>query len=183
MKPSRGSRRPRPPLDDAQLRDLGLSYVGRFATSRAKLRDYLRRKIRERGWSGAEQPDLEALADRFAASGYVDDSAFALGKARSLASRGYGKQRLMGQLRAAGIEEDHGAAARDHADDQAVTAAVRFAERKRIGPFGRGPADRKDQEKAIAAMVRAGHGFALARAIGSLPPGAPIDPEALAEVR
>ena len=62
-----------------------------------------------------------------------------------------------------------------------MTAALRFAERRRIGPFASTPPDRAGREKVIGAMVRAGHGFALARAIAGLAPGAPIDPEALSD--
>jgi len=177
MKP----KRTRPPLNEERLKELALRYVGRFATSRAKLRGYLTRKIRERGWDGAGEPDLAGLAERFADSGYVDDAAFALGKARSLSGRGYGKRRLVEQLRAAGIEEEHGRDAQQHADDEAVAAALRFAERRRIGPFAAAVLDRAGREKAIAAMIRAGHGFALARAIAQLPPGGTIDAAALAE--
>ncbi|MEO7277108.1 MAG: RecX family transcriptional regulator [Sphingomicrobium sp.] len=180
-RPRRHDRPRRPPLDEAELRDLALRYVGRFATSRAKLRSYLQRKIRERGWAGAGEVDLVALADRFADSGYVDDAGFALGKARSLAGRGYGKRRLVEQLRAAGIEDDHRAAACEHADEQAVAAALRFAERRRIGPFAAAAADRAGRDKAISAMIRAGHGFGLARAIVALEPGASIEPDALSD--
>lgn len=181
MRHGRGPRKALPPLNEAQLRELALRYVGRFATSRAKLRSYLQRKLRERGWDDAQEPDLAALSDRFADMGYVDDAAFALGKARSLAVRGYGKQRLATQLHAAGIEEDHRGAACEHADEQAVAAAVRFARRRRIGPFASSQLDRAGRDKAIAAMIRAGHSFALARAIAILPPGAAIEPERLSE--
>ena len=181
MRHGRGPRKPLPPLNEAQLTELALRYVGRFATSRAKLRSYLQRKVRERGWDGPREPDLGGLADRFAASGYVDDAALALTKARSLSGRGYGKQRLTTQLHAAGIEEDHRAAACEHADEQAVAAAVRFAQRRRIGPFASMEPDRAGREKAIAAMIRAGHSFALARAIAILPPGAEIEFDSLSE--
>ena len=56
MKPKRA----RPPLNEEQLKEMALRYVGRFATSRAKLRAYLTRKIRERGWADAGEPDLTA---------------------------------------------------------------------------------------------------------------------------
>ena len=49
---SRPAKRPRPPLDPEGLERLGLFYAGRYATTRAKLAAYLRRKLRERGWSG-----------------------------------------------------------------------------------------------------------------------------------
>jgi len=47
--PKQGRRRgERPPLDAEGLERLGLFYAGRYATTRAKLADYLRRKLRER---------------------------------------------------------------------------------------------------------------------------------------
>ena len=49
---ARKPRKPRPPLNAAKLEELALGYVGRFATSRAKLLSYLKRKLRERGWDG-----------------------------------------------------------------------------------------------------------------------------------
>ena len=81
--PSKARRAP-PPLERAALQELALRYVGKYATTRAKLRAYLSRKLRERGWDGAREPDLEALAERFAELGYVDDAAYALSKSRSL---------------------------------------------------------------------------------------------------
>ena len=170
-----------PPLDEKRLNELALRYVGRFATTRAKLRSYLQRKVRERGWAGAGTPDLAAVAERFAVQGYVDDAGYALAKSRALTGRGLGARRVAQALKVAGVEEADGEAARDHADEQAVAAALRFAERRRIGPFAeRASDDPRIRQKALAAMVRAGHGFALARAILALPPGAPIDPGELA---
>lgn len=174
MAPPRPPRRPRP-LDSKRLQELALRYVGRYATTRAKLRAYLVRKVRERGWSESTEPDLDRLADRFVELGYVDDAAFALSKAQSLSSRGYGRRRLDEKLRLAGIGEEDGAEARGHADARAVDSALRFAERRRIGPYAASAADPRQREKAIAAMVRAGHPFGLARAIAELGPGASVD--------
>jgi regulatory protein len=179
MKPSR-ARRPLPSLDEARLNELALRYVGRFATTRAKLRSYLARKLRERGFEGDREPDLGAIAERFAAQGYVDDSAYALAKSQSLAGRGYGKRRLMQTLRSAGVQEAEGEAAREHADTEAIAAALRFARRRRVGPFGAdAPMDPRQREKALAAMIRAGHAFALARAIVTMPPGTEVDMDQL----
>ena len=120
-----------PPLDERRLNELALRYVGRFATTRAKLRSYLARKLDERGWDGERDPDPEAIAERFAAQGYVDDSSYALAKSQSLTGRGYGKRRVVQALRAAGIDDEHGAAAHAHAEDEAVSAALKFARRRR----------------------------------------------------
>jgi regulatory protein len=172
-------RRAPTPLNPAALQELALRYAGKYATTRARLGAYLARKVRERGWDSPELPDLEALAGRFADLGYVDDASYALGKSRALSARGYGKQRLTDRLRLAGVGEADSVAANAHADAEAVDAAVRFARRRRIGPFAAAVADRAGREKWIAAMVRAGHGYPLARAISGLAPGAEIDEDEL----
>jgi regulatory protein len=175
----RAARKPRPPLDEDKLNELMLAYVARFATSRAKLADYLKRKLRERGWQGAGDAPVAALVEKGARLGFIDDAAYALGKARSLTARGYGGRRVNQALHAAGIEQCDGEAARDHARDDAVEAALRFARRRRIGPFAAQAADPQLREKQLAAMLRAGHDFRLAKAIVSLPPGIAIDLQAL----
>jgi len=166
---ARQPRRPPPPLDEAALKELGLRYVARFATSRAKLADYLRRKLRERGWAGSGDPPVAQIVAWAAEAGFVDDPAFALSRARSLGARGYGERRVAMDLRAAGIEDDDGSQARDHARETAHDAALRFARRKRLGPFATTPPERRDSDKALAAMIRAGHPFDLAKRILLLP--------------
>lgn len=176
---SRNARKPRPPLDRESLAELALRYVGRFATTRSKLRSYLRRKLRERGWSGEGEADVEGLVERFAASGYVDDAGYALAKSRSLVSRGYGEARVRQSLRVAGIEEEDGAAARELAAEEAAEAALRFAKRRRIGPFAAARPDPAAREKALAAMIRAGHSFEISRKIVDLDPGSDVQPDEL----
>ena len=44
-------------------------------------------------------------------------------------------------------------------------AALTLARKRRFGPFGAAPLDRPAREKQIAAMLRAGHGLDLARAV------------------
>jgi regulatory protein len=135
----------------------------------------LARKVRERGWEGAREPDFGGVAQRLADLGYINDSAFALAKSQALTGRGYGKRRVDQKLWLAGIGEEDGRAARALAEQEAVSAALRFAERRKIGPFGLAIRDSKQREKAVAAMVRAGHSLTLARAIASLPPGASLE--------
>lgn len=165
-----GRRAPRP-LDEERLRDLALHYVGKFATTRAKLRTYLNRKLRERGWAGAQPPDVAALVERIGELGYVDDRAFALAKAGALTARGLGGRRVRQALSQAGVAEEDGADGTALAEAQATQSALRFARRKRIGPFALVQADPPAREKALAAMIRAGHSFALARRIVAAAPG------------
>ena len=176
MSPRSPSRKPPRPLDEARLEELAVAYVGRFATTRAKLGSYLARKLRERGWEGRRTPETAPLVEKLARLGYVDDAAFALAKARSLGARGYGRRRVTMALRQAGVGEEDGRAADQASRDEAVAAALRFARRKRLGPFAQERADTRGRERALAAMMRAGHDYDLARRILDLAPGSVDDP-------
>jgi regulatory protein len=164
-------RTPPPPLDRAALERLALRYVEKFATSRGRLAEYLKRKVRERGAS--EPLDPHAVAERMAERGYVDDGAYAESRARGMARRGMGERRVSQALRQAGIDTDQILRATE--DASPVAAALVFARRRRIGPYATSVADSKVRDKQVAALVRAGHGFALAKRIADLPPGAEID--------
>ena len=172
----RKPRKPRPPLDADSLKELGLSYVGRYATTRAKLARYLARKVYERGWEGEDEPPIEALTERFAELGYVDDAAFAESRARSLTQRGYGPRRVEQALYGAGIEAKDGATAIEDAEAKAWRAADIFARKRRIGPYAAEPLEEDRKRKALAAMVRAGHAFPMARRFVDAAPGQVPEP-------
>lgn len=169
--------RARPTLDSATLERLALGYVSRYATSRAKLRAYLIRKISERGWVEGEdgtprgEEVIDGLVQRFAERGYVDDRALAEARARSMTARGYGARRLASELHALGISEGDAAGARVDAGEHVWDAALRFAQRRRIGPFAVTAADEAGRRRAFAAMMRAGHAPEIAKRIIAAAPG------------
>ncbi len=143
---------------------MALAYVARFATSAAKLEQYLQRKLRERGWEGEGEPDVPAMVNAYVERGYVDDAIYARAKAGDLLRRGYGGRRVKQALGQAGIGESvaDDVAPAEHA---ARTAAAHLARKRRFGPFAADPADREKREKQIAAMLRAGHTFEHVRAV------------------
>ncbi|KMS60184.1 regulatory protein RecX [Novosphingobium barchaimii LL02] len=163
-----------PPLNPVRLEELALAYVARFATTQAKLRLYLQRKARERGWDGDDANGgevfgaLEELVGRYAEKGYVDDAAWAKMKAGSLLRRGYGARRVGEALGQAGVNEDLRAEQRPGLGEQRRAALV-LARRRRFGPFavqrGDSEVDPKLHDKQLAAMLRAGHPLDIARRI------------------
>lgn len=162
---------PLEPLKPSDLEWFALRYVERYATTRGKLSDYLRRKIRERGWGGDLQPDVVALAERMAGLGYVNDRAFAESKAGAMGRRGLGARRVTQALHFDGIQGEDAEAVAPILDENVTASAIAFARRKRIGPYAREAAERPLQEKQVAAMVRAGHAPQLARQIVRMAPG------------
>lgn len=162
--PPRRPKRAASPLDAGRLEELALAYVARFATSAAKLEAYLRRKLRERGWEDESGPDPGALVERYVELGYVDDEAFARARAGGLLRRGYGARRVDQALGAAGIGTEIRETLRAGAAEQR-RAALTLARKRGFGPFGVERPDRSGREKQIAAMLRAGHSIASARAL------------------
>jgi len=150
---------------------MALRYVERYATTRARLAAYLRRKLRERGWDGEAEPPVEMLVGKLAELGYVDDAGFATARASGLTRRGYGPRRVAESLQAAGVGEEDGEDARLLAENAAWEAALTLARRKRIGPFADVQGDRPVREKAMAALLRAGHSIDIARRIVGAAPG------------
>jgi len=159
------------PLDSAALERLALRYVERYATTRGRLAAYLQRKIRERGWAAEVPADCQALADKLAGLGYIDDRAFAETRAAAMARRGLGARRVNQALRFAGIESEDAEAVAPAIAAESTASALAFARRRRIGPFAREAPDRQGRERQVAAMVRAGHAPALAWAIARMAPG------------
>ena len=159
----RRRREPRP-INAAQLQELALGYAARYATTVAKLRRYLVRKLRERVWTGSEPADIEALIGRIAASGYVDDRAYAILKTRELTGRGFGERRVRSALSAAGVAPDDRGVVEDASP---FVAAIAFARRRRFGPFARDGvvADPVRRRRELAAMARAGHDFDVAQRV------------------
>jgi regulatory protein len=157
------------PIDAAGLQELALGYAARYATTAAKLRRYLHRKLGERHWTPEEPPDIDGLVARLTGLGYVDDRAFAAAKRRDLTARGFGARRVQGALAAAGVSRDDAAAvtAADSDDpDSALATAIAFARRRRFGPFARAPGnDPAQRRRELAAMARAGHDFDVARRV------------------
>lgn len=154
------------------MRDLALHYVGRYATSKAKLTAYLTRKIRERGWTeGEATPQIETMIEDFVRLGFIDDAAFAASRARALTNRGMGMRRVREDLRAKGISETDAADAHEQAESEKWQAADRFAKRKRIGPYASVPAPPELRQKQMQAFLRAGHGFDMAKLFVRADPG------------
>jgi regulatory protein len=168
--------RPPKPLNSAKLRGLALHYVGRYATSRAKLATYLNRKIRERGWDeGASDADIEGMIEDFDRLGYVDDVAYAASRARALTSRGFGARRVNEDLRAKGISETDSGEAREESENARWQSAERFAQRKRIGPFATEQATPELKQKQMQGFLRAGHSFDIAKAFVRAAPGEMVE--------
>lgn len=167
-------RAPRIPTEERLTRQ-ALAYLERYATSLANLRLVLERKVaraaRHHGTDASVYaPMIEAVLDKCSRSGLVNDRSFAETKLASLRRKGASTRKIAAQLGAKGVARQMIDAVLDQDETSDVSAARRFAQRRRLGPWRKGhqdesPETRRDKDrKDMAAMCRAGHSISAARA-------------------
>lgn len=174
---SPGDRPAGPAPSAAALHEAALLHLSRFAATEAGLLRVLLRRIDR--WSRAardQEADPDAVAAqaaqataaarevvaRLAASGAVDDAAFAESRARRLIRAGRSRRAVGAHLASKGVAAETARAVLPDDPDTELAAALAFARRRRIGPF-RAPAvdpdaipDAEGLSREYAAFARAG---------------------------
>ena len=100
--------------------------------------------------------------------GLVNDRKFARDRTRSMTERGNSPRKIEQWLRVRGCKpEAIDAALAEHRDKLELRAALRYARRRRLGPFQTDgqELDREQQQKAYAKMGRAGHSFSMTKSV------------------
>ena len=179
--PPAGPRPPGPVPDAARLQEAAVAHLARFAATEAGLRRVLARRVDR--WAraaeafgmedvatlaaGAKQAAAE-VARRMAASGTVDDAAFAASRARRLLRSGRSRRGALAHLAQKGVDAETAAAALPESAEAERDAAIAFCRRRRIGPFAGAEPDPEARRKAMAALARAGFGRGVADAALSM---------------
>jgi len=154
------------------LENSAAHYLGRFATSRAHLRQLMMQKVkRSADHHGTDPAEGEKFVDdiiaKFERYGFLDDKAYAEMRARGLHAKGTPVRGIRYKLMQKGLDEDHIEAALAHlADEEQATdldlaAALTLARRRRIGPYrSEDPEQRNERrEKDMAVLARAGFSY------------------------
>lgn len=175
-KPRRGPKVPR--LTAASLENAAVHYLERFSASTHNLRRVLNNRVlRARRRGGEVPPDIDATIEmviaKLARLKLVDDTAFAAQRSLSLRRRGGSARQIRGKLRMAGIDAEGIDQAVETADAEfadggdgagELRAALRLAERRRLGPY-RLKERREYRERDLAALARAGFSLDTARRV------------------
>lgn len=172
MPGSKNARKP-PNLSPASVERAALYYLERYASSAENLRRVLMRRVARAARFGETDRDqavaaITAVIDKLTARGLLSDQAYAEGRARSLSRRGISRARIVQTLAVKGVgraDADSALAALDEDGDSDLAAALRFARRKRLGPFRLGTDRAERRLRDLAAMGRAGYSGAVARRV------------------
>ncbi len=169
---------------EASLHEAALAHLARYATTQAGLLRVLDRRIDR--WARAADAERDAVqvakrmvrvvVARLAASGAVDDAAFAANRARRLIRAGHSRRAVAAHLAAHGVATETVRHALPADDEAELAAALALAHRRRIGPFRRAPADPDTARRELGVLARAGFPREVAsRALG-------MDADAAAEL-
>lgn len=157
-----------------------MAYLARRSASREQLRRYLLRTL-ERRTEPQERAGLRATVDavmlRLEGLALLDDTGLARSRAQTLVRKGLPSRRVRVHLAGQGFDlADPALDGLTEVDDEAQ--ARRYAERKRLGPFGSG-LRQPSFERDVRALVRAGFDAKVAtRLMTSLYESGPEQPEA-----
>ncbi len=184
----RARRRPRGPkkATPEYLEKAALHYLERYASSAENLRRVLLRKVQRSARAHGTDPDegaaaVEAVVRRYLDSGLLDDRAYAEGRAVSLHRAGHSLPAIRLRLAQKGVDPDTAEAAlarlREEAADPELAAALRYARKRRLGPYRRG-ARPDNRERDLAALARKGFAPEVARRVIDADDPAELEAEA-----
>jgi regulatory protein len=168
-----------PPAPDYDaLHDAALAYLGKYAATKAMLERALERRIerwaRTARSTAPENVDeiasqvaalrraVREIVARLAASGALDDAAWAASRTRRLFRAGQSRRAVEAHLMAKGIDAATARAALPANDQSELSAALALARRRRIGPFREKPPNQAGIQREMAILARAGFTHTLA---------------------
>ncbi len=189
MSEERRPRRRRLPGTEAALYEMALSYLERFPTTTSRLRRYLAQKVSDAVGEGrcdaqAAGGFTEAVIARLSRAGLLDDAVYAASRARVLHQRGRSLRFIQQDLRGRGVSAELVESAlaslkAEHTGDLELSAALRHARRRRLGPFDTSGQRSERRRNHLAALARAGFSFDIAKTVVDAPDEATL--HALAE--
>jgi len=164
-------------ITEAYLERSAIHYLRRYPAPSAHLHQVLMRRVRRsvayHGGELAEEEDkLRAVIDRLCARGVVDDAFFARARAEELHRRGTSARGIRAKLVAKRVPrhlvDDALASLAERSEDPELVAAIRYATRRRLGPFAMTSDPdqlRQRRQKDLASMARAGFSFGVCRRV------------------
>lgn len=148
-----------------RLKNIALYYLKRYETSVDNLRKVLQRRVNDYVYQNKEFDKYEAFAwieeiiTDFQNYGYVNDERFTEIRIRDYISAGKSVRYIRGKLREKGIDEELVGSVLDNQEYDEQEAALKFARKKRIGPYRTEEARAEYRQKDMGTLIRAGFNY------------------------
>lgn len=157
------------------LYQAALAYTARYATTKENLRRVLWRKLRRAAMRndeampdpGAAEAEIASIVNRLEKIGAVDDQVYANAQLRTLQARGTSLRAIRAKLAAKGVPSELVSRLLESntPEEDERSAATRYAQRRRLGPYREREAPPEQRQKDLAAMCRAGFSYNVAAAV------------------
>ncbi|MBT5911433.1 MAG: RecX family transcriptional regulator [Rhodospirillaceae bacterium] len=161
-------------ITEESLRKSGLWYLEKYAASAHSLRQVLNRRVLKAMLVEDLDKDtcnhwIDCIIERFTKAGLLNDSEFAQAKASSLFKKGTSTQMIRSKLFDKGISgaiiDQVIADLHEDWNNPELKAAIRFSQRKRLGPFRQLHTRSEFNQRDLATMGRAGFSYEVAQKI------------------
>ena len=153
-------------ITKVRLKNIGLYYLERYETSVKNLREVLKRRIDKYAFQNPDFDKKEAYAwaeeilQEFQNLNYVSDERFASLKVRDYLNAGKSARYIKTKLKIKGIDETVVESLIDEENYDPKSAAIRFAQKKHIGPYRKTVEERKENfKKDMGTLLRAGFDY------------------------
>lgn len=163
-------------ITQSYLENAGAYYLERFSASIAQFCRIMGQKIEK---SCKDHPDqnreecltlLDAVVKKFIDLGYLNDTVYARSLYNTLLLRGFSRTRILGTLRMKGLtQESIDSVIPEPTIEQEKESALRWAKKKRLGPFALRVRD-NDLQRGLGSLARAGFGYDIASWVMKLSP-------------
>ncbi len=169
------------PVTPQYLDNAAAYYLQRFSASAEKLRQILTQKVKRRVGREGEVPNetaqwISELIEKYIARGWLDDAAYAQSQVRQLRGRGSSARQIAMKLQQKGLPSPQIKTALDdftaaqataalpdeEVPDPELTAALRYIQRRRLGPYRTREVENA-RDKDLAALMRQGFSLDIAR--------------------
>ena len=157
--------RPQKKITPQRLKNIGLYYLQRFETSSDNLRSVLQRRVdayakENPTWNKQEAYQwIENILEEFIQLHYLDDVRFAEIKINDYLRAGKSARYIQNKLRQKGISALKVETLLSEKEYNPLETALKFAERKKIGPYRSAQTRREYRQKDMGSLVRAGFDY------------------------
>lgn len=148
-----------------RLKNIALYYLKRFESSTANLRAVLRKRVDKYAFFVPEFDKEQAyawvdeLVEEMQEKHYVDDERYANFKVKAYINVGKSQRYIQGKMRQKGISETQVDGILEEVEYDALAAAIKFAKKKKLGPFRAEENRIEFRNKDMQKMVLAGFGY------------------------
>ncbi|MGH1455543.1 MAG: regulatory protein RecX [Alphaproteobacteria bacterium] len=177
-------KRPPKKITSTYLHNSGIYYLERFVASKAHFKSVMIRKVKRSCMHHKDQDFdscakmVDETADKLEEMGLLNDVLYTNGMVTSLRRKGMSRNAIIQKMRVKGIEPPHTIGAlekldSEHHDDEKnaeISAALRLAKKKKMGPFNisapKNSDDKaKETNKHLGRFARAGFSYQIARLV------------------